>query len=481
MTTITTTTRKTATTTASSSTSTSPVTTTTTPSDNRKGQQRRLYEPLPLTPLHHIIRAQRVHRYVRNFKPTTSDDDDCHSLVALQPISRRPTTTTTTTSGYKLPAAYVFDGILTENPKTGVAMVLAQPMTYEDPNTPTRCCLVSSGQPQVVIKAVPRPCLASKHLADNPISEIAAMQHLQRQGSSTTTSSTSNQHVIELLDCMQDEDFVYLILPYMQHGDLFSLVEKSDGEGLAEEQAKRYIREIAEGLLYMKRSGNIAHRDVSLENVMLTPEGHACIIDLGTALRIPQQHDEAGGGGPVLLSRRRSCGKASYVSPEVVRQDPCDMFAADIWSLGVCLYTMLTGRPLYNSSSDQAFAIMAKGGAEDVMTIYEGYGMTLPCDGAKQLLCQMLHADPTKRPTLEEVLTHSYLADATGDIAAEPELTTTTTTSTSSANKDSSTSIIITQQTAPSPWGQVRKRHEEDHHHHHHSPNDDDAAALAVQ
>jgi len=388
------------------------------------GEERRLYDPVPLTPTQPIIPAQRIHRHVRNLKLSADAADDCHdlelpecrSLVALQPISPRPSSSPPGPSGYEVPAAYVFDEVLTENPKTGVTMLVAHPMMPEDPANSATCCLVSCGTSPVVIKAVPRPSVAPsrRHVADDPLMEIAAMELLMSHAH--TDKGGRSSRVIQLLDCLQDEDYIYLVLPYMSHGDLFSLLENLDGSGgLPESQACRYVRQIAEGLLFMKRSCNMAHRDVSLENVTLTAEDDVCIIDLGTSLVVPKRDGDDTQKGPVLLKRRRCCGKSSYIPPEVVRQEPLDVFAADIWSLGVCFYTLLCGRPLYNSSNDQAFAILSKGGVADVIDIYEGYGMKLPSASAVDLVCRMLHADPAKRPTLEEVLMHPYLRRMAGD------------------------------------------------------------------
>jgi len=71
---------------------------------------------------------------------------------------------------------------------------------------------------------------------------------------------------------------------------------------------------------------------------------------------------------------------------------------------------MLTGRPLYGSPSDKSFKMMEKGGIRDVVTAYEGCGLTALSPAAKDLIYGMLDADPTKRPTLEQLLEFPCLA-----------------------------------------------------------------------
>ena len=272
--------------------------------------------------------------------------------------------------------------------------------------------MLFNGTP-VVIKAVSHPEKLPRVSVDSPITEVAALQLLQQR------HGKHHPNVSHLLDCFQDQDCVYLVLPFLSGGDLYSFMEARDGEGVPEDQVARYLHQIASGLLYMKQAG-IAHHDLSLENLMFTDSKCKTvkIIDLGMCINVPTAGWPADGysspcGGwqpqsPVLVTQHGCYGKPGYVAPEVVREEACDPFASDIWSLGVLLYTMLTGRPLYNSPHDQSFKIMAYGGVKDVVKVYEDCGLRLsPC--AKDLICMMLNNKPNKRPTVEDVLRHPFV------------------------------------------------------------------------
>lgn len=77
---------------------------------------------------------------------------------------------------------------------------------------------------------------------------------------------------------------------------------------------------------------------------MVTKDGAAQLIDLGLCIQVPEGWEEG------FHLKLQHGGKSSYMCPEVAQErDAFDRFAADIWSLGVCLYTMLTSRPLYQS------------------------------------------------------------------------------------------------------------------------------------
>ena len=84
---------------------------------------------------------------------------------------------------------------------------------------------------------------------------------------------------------------------------------------------------------------------------------HCTLIDLGMAARLP----ESKSGFKIQSSNHQSRGKPGYVSPEVFYEQPSDGFSSDIWSLGVMLYTFLTGHPLYASPWDPAFEALVGG------------------------------------------------------------------------------------------------------------------------
>jgi len=167
-------------------------------------------------------------------------------------------------------------------------------------------------------------------------------------------------------------------------------------------------------------SGGLAHHDVSLENVVKVSHHsrQVMIIDMGMCLRVPPAITAS---TTIHLSPQPCRGKKSYVSPEVYREEANDPFAADIWGAGVCLYMLLTGRQLYTCPEDKAFQLMAAGKTRRVVDMYEEYGLILPRE-AKDLVCSMLNGDPTKRPTLEEVLSHPFIRRSGSGSGGNPTL-----------------------------------------------------------
>jgi serine/threonine protein kinase len=115
-------------------------------------------------------------------------------------------------------------------------------------------------------------------------------------------------------------------------GDLLTYL--SERTCLDEAEAMRYFRDLAAAVDFL-HSQNIAHRDLKLENVVLTASGACKLCDFGLAYEYS--------GHDVRAPLYDVCGSKSYVAPEVLVEMGYDGCLADIWSLGICLFAMTTG------------------------------------------------------------------------------------------------------------------------------------------
>lgn len=328
-------------------------------------------------------------------------------------------------------------------------VLLAAPIIVVSPPPPppsTDVLFYPHPTERVVVKQIRRAWV--RQLEQFPgsdlVGEVQALLRLQRTG--------VHPYVVPLLDMMVDDEFYYLVFPYLDGGELFSLVTSAEGgRGLEEKECKVYFAQIVKGLLHLKHHG-LAHGDVSLENIMLTTKGnpaaaatmhdrrghkYVCqLIDLGLARTASSSaaasSSSSSSSAPqtvgAALGRRIMGGKGAYAAPEVVRGTVEDWHAADIWSLGLCLYNMLTSMAIYTAPHDAAFAILAtQGGSEYVLSHHlSTYRVPLPLL-AVDLIAAMLQANPAARPTLEQVAQHVWLCGGQQQQQVEREVQHTTT------------------------------------------------------
>ncbi|KAJ2546091.1 serine/threonine protein kinase, partial [Coemansia sp. RSA 1933] len=146
-------------------------------------------------------------------------------------------------------------------------------------------------------------------------------------------SSVHQENVIETLDLIFEGDRVYEIMEFCPH-DLFAFVVKGT---LDLEETFCWFKQICRGVQYLHKIG-IAHRDLKLENCLVTERGVVKIIDFGcaTVYKTPFQKEPSKVVG--------FCGSDPYIAPEVVqshRQVPYYAQVADIWSVGI-IYMCMT-------------------------------------------------------------------------------------------------------------------------------------------
>lgn len=136
-------------------------------------------------------------------------------------------------------------------------------------------------------------------------------------------------HIISLYDIWENRGELYLVLEYVEGGELFDYVMRNGA--LPEGEAVRLLRQLIAGLAYCHRF-NICHRDLKPENILLDQDHNIKIADFGMAALQPN--------GQYLTT---SCGSPHYAAPEIIAGKQYRGDQADIWSVGIILYAMLNG------------------------------------------------------------------------------------------------------------------------------------------
>ncbi|KAI1168642.1 Pkinase-domain-containing protein [Nemania serpens] len=202
--------------------------------------------------------------------------------------------------------------------------------------------------------------------------------------------------LITLWGTFQDTRNLYMVMDFVEGGELFSLLRKSGR--FPNPVAKFYAAEVTLALEYL-HSRNIIYRDLKPENLLLDRHGHLKITDFGFAKRVPDK-------------TWTLCGTPDYLAPEVVSNKGYNK-SVDWWSLGILIYEMLCGyTPFWDSGSPMKIY-------ENILRGKVKYPAYVHPD-AQDLLERLITPDLTKRlgnlyAGPQDVKEHPWFSEVTWD------------------------------------------------------------------
>jgi serine/threonine protein kinase len=253
------------------------------------------------------------------------------------------------------------------------------------------------GSYATVCKAFHRPTRRNYALKISPISNLCDPQGVERmQREVNSMAHMRHENIVCLHDFFWDELNFYLVLDICPGGALFDYILSRDR--LDEPLSARIFRQICEGIRYCHSMG-VVHRDLKPENILIDRFPHVRVADFGLCGFIRPN-----------TMMTTFCGSPLYCAPECLAKQNYSGTASDVWSLGVILYSMVTGDNPWNSSN------MAQMVNEIMMARY-----SIPeniSEGCRDLIGKMMRAVPEQRITVDEILEHPWLACA----AAAPRL-----------------------------------------------------------
>ena len=196
--------------------------------------------------------------------------------------------------------------------------------------------------------------------------------------------SCHHSHVVAFEHDFEDSEYVYILLELCENQTLNEIHHRR--KTFTELEVQCYMIQLIKALKYL-HSHRIIHRDLKLGNLFLNDKMELKVGDFGLATKLDYDGER----------KKTICGTPNYIAPEVI-SSLGHSFEVDIWAIGIIIYTLLIGKPPFET--------------RDVKITYDKIKKAefyFPqnskiSNSAKNLIKKILVVDPNQRPSLNEIL-----------------------------------------------------------------------------
>lgn len=230
---------------------------------------------------------------------------------------------------------------------------------------------------------------ALKKMKKSDIGDSKQQQHILNE--KLIMEDCESPFIVRLYKTFKDRKYLYMLMEPCLGGELWTILRNHTR--FEDETAKFYTACVIEAFDYL-HTKKVIYRDLKPENILLDSSGYVKIVDFGFAKQL-------GSEGCAWTF----CGTPEYVAPEIITNKSHD-HRADIWSLGILMYELLTGRPPFTNRPDkgQVYPLILKGMK----------GVPFPRilnPSAVELIRQLCRLSPTQRPSLKMARHYMWFAE----------------------------------------------------------------------
>ncbi len=209
----------------------------------------------------------------------------------------------------------------------------------------------------------------------------------------TILSNLDHPNIVKYFGTFEDENYIHIVMEYLKGHDLDKIIALKKYTGFDEKNMCQIIQQLLKALSFI-HSKNIIHRDIKPENILFSDKKNYSslkLIDFGLATFSKQDH--------------KSVGTPFYMSPETIEGN--STILSDVWSVGVILYQMLTGKLPFESNEKDNSELYNKIKNED----YDrDYLKEIDCsEEARDFIDKSLQKDMNLRLTTQEALNHPWI------------------------------------------------------------------------